>query len=101
MVELREFDAADYLDSEESIAIFLAEVLKDDIPEVFLSALSAAARARGISEISRQTGIGRTSIYKALAPGANPSFFTIRKVMAALGIHLSTEAHHHGNTATV
>jgi probable addiction module antidote protein len=86
MIELREFDAADYLDDDQTIAAFLADAAKDENPDVFLSALSAVARKRGISEIASKTGLGRTSLYKALAPGANPSYHTLRKVMSALGI---------------
>lgn len=101
MVKLREFDAADYLDNDEAIAMFLAEAAKDENPDIFLSALSAAARARGIAEIAKKTGLGRTSLYKALAPGANPSYLTLRKVMSALGIHFSAEADHVHDAAHV
>lgn len=101
MVELREFDAADYLDNDEAIAMFLAEAAKDENPDVFLSALSAAARAQGIADIAKKTGLGRTSLYKALAPGANPSYLTLRKVMRALGIHFSATADHPHDAAHV
>ncbi|GAB3121312.1 hypothetical protein GCM10027288_48870 [Bordetella tumbae] len=99
MVELREFDAAEYLENDEAIAMFLAEAAKDENPDVFLSALSVAARARGITEIAKKTGLGRTSLYKALAPGANPSYLTLRKVMSALGVHFSATTDHPHHSA--
>jgi probable addiction module antidote protein len=95
MVKLRAFDAAEYLDNDVSIAAFLAEAAKDENPDVFLLALSDAARARGIAEIARKTGLGRTSLYKALAPGANPSYHTLRKVMSALGVSLGASSSEH------
>jgi probable addiction module antidote protein len=65
---LNAFDAADYLDNEETIAAFLSEAAKDDNPDVFLAALACIARSRGMTEIARKTGLGRQNLYKALAP---------------------------------
>ena len=86
MARLRKFDAADYLDSDETIAEYLTAALEDPNPDVFLLALSDVAKARGIGDISRKTGLGRESLYKALAPGAKPRYDTILKVLHGLGV---------------
>ena len=80
------FDAAEYLDNEEVIAEYLAAALEDPDPEVFMMAVSNVAKARGIAKIARDSGLGRESLYKALAPGAKPRFETVRKVVDALGV---------------
>ncbi|MBK8974032.1 MAG: putative addiction module antidote protein [Hahellaceae bacterium] len=89
MVSLSKFDAADYLDSEEAIAEYLTASLEDENPDVFLAAISDVAKARGMSEIARSTGLGRESLYKALAPGAKPRYDTILKVLHGLGVRLT------------
>lgn len=83
------FDVVDYLDSEEAIAEYLTASLEDPDPEVFLRAVSDVARARGIAKVAQDSGLGRESLYKALAPGAKPRYETIRKLMDALGVKLT------------
>jgi probable addiction module antidote protein len=80
------FNAAEYLDNEEVIAEYLAAALEDRDPEVFMMAVSNVAKARGIAKIARDSGLGRESLYKALAPGAKPRFETVRKLVDALGV---------------
>lgn len=82
------FDAADYLDDELVIAEYLNAALEDENPDVFLRALSDVARARGMTSLARETGLGRESLYKALAPGARPRYDTIFKLMRSLGVEL-------------
>lgn len=82
------FDAADYLDNEETIAEFLTASMEDANPDVFLMALRDVARARGMGELAKASGLGRESLYKALAPGAKPRYETIVKVMNGLGVAL-------------
>ena len=89
MGKFAKFDASDYLDSEETIAEFLSAALEDGNPEVFLAAIAAVAKARGIAAIASSTGLGRESLYKALAPGAKPRYETIMKVLHGLGVKLS------------
>lgn len=89
MAKFAKFDAADYLDSEETIAEFLTAALEDEDPEVFLAALAAVARARGIAAIASSAGLGRESLYKALAPGAKPRYDTVMKVLHGLGVKLA------------
>ena len=89
MNNLTKFDAADYLDSEEAIAEYLSAALEDDNPDVFLSAVSDVAKARGMSAIAKNSGLGRESLYKALAPGAKPRYETIQKVLRGLGVKVT------------
>lgn len=92
MGHFAKFDAVDYLDSEELIAEYLAAALEDENPDVFLAALADVAKARGISAIAQSTGLGRESLYKALAPGAKPRYETIMKVLHSLGVRLTVTA---------
>ena len=84
-IKITDFDATEYLETEESIGEFLQAAWEMNDPEVFLSALSTAAKARGITQLAKEVGVGRESLYKSLAPGGNPSFKTIMKVTHALG----------------
>jgi probable addiction module antidote protein len=91
-IELASFDASDYLDSEEVIAEYLAVALKDPDPDAFLVAVSDVAKARGMTEVAANAGLGRESLYKALRPGAHPRFDTIRRLLIALGVRLEVVA---------
>ena len=89
------FDAADYLDSEEVIAEYLNAALEDENPDVFLVAVGDVAKARGMAQLAKDTGLGRESLYKALAPGAKPRYDTVLKLVRALGMELhATVASH-------
>lgn len=91
MSGLKRFDAADYLDSEEMIAEYLSAAMDDENPDVFLSAVSDVAKARGMTAIANSTGLGRESLYKALTPGAKPRYETIVKVLHGLGVKLTVQ----------
>ena len=82
------FDAADYLDNEEVIAEYLNAALEDENPDVFLVAVADVAKARGMAQLAKDTGLGRESLYKALAPGAKPRYDTVLKLVRALGMEL-------------
>jgi probable addiction module antidote protein len=82
------FDAADYLDDEETIAEYLTAALEDPNPDIFLVAVRDVARSRGMAQLARDTGLGRESLYKALSPGAKPRYDTMLKVLHALGVKL-------------
>ena len=88
-VKLAPFDASEYLDNEEVIAEYLSAALEDPNPEVFLLAVSNVSKARGIAKVAQDSGLGRESLYKALAPGAKPRYETVRKLMDALGMKLT------------
>ncbi len=88
-VKVQPFDAARWLDNDEAIAEYMTAVLEQDDPDLLLAALGDVARAKGMSQIAKSAGLGRESLYKALAPGAKPRFDTVLKVAKALGIHLT------------
>lgn len=94
LAELPEFDAAPYLDSEEAIAAYLTDILAANDPALLAAALGDIARARGMSEIARASGITREALYKALRPDAQPRFDTVNRVCAALGVKLVVQAVH-------
>jgi probable addiction module antidote protein len=81
----------EYADSEEMIAEYLSAALEDENPDVFLAAVSDVAKARGMTAIAASTGLGRESLYKALAPGAKPRYETIVKVLHGLGVRLTVQ----------
>ncbi|TXM59606.1 addiction module antidote protein [Methylobacterium sp. WL120] len=83
------FDASEFLDSEEAIAEYLAAALADPDPDLFVAALGDVAKARGMTQIAREAGVGRESLYKALTPGSKLRYETIRKVMDVLGVKLT------------
>ncbi len=88
-MDIASFDAADHLDNEEVIAEYLAAALEDPNPDVFLRAVADVAKARGITEVAKAAGLGRESLYKALAPGAKVRYETVRKVVSSLGVRLT------------
>jgi probable addiction module antidote protein len=90
--KLLPFDAARYLTSDEAIAEYLTVTLESGDSDLLLRALGDVARARGMAQVARDTGLGRESLYKALAPGAKPRFDTVLKVARALGLTLSATA---------
>ena len=89
MTKFSRFDAADYLDGEETIAEYISAALEDPNPEVFLTAVRDVARARGMAQLAKDSGLGRASLYKALTPGAKPRYDTLLKVLHAMGVKLS------------
>ena len=88
------FDAADYLESEETIAEYLTAALEDADPDVFLTAVRDVARARGMTQLAKDAGLGRESLYKALTPGAKPRYDTLLKLLHALGVKLTASPVH-------
>ena len=86
--KLLPFDAARYLTDDAAIAEYMTAILETDDPDLLLLALGDVARARGMAQVAKDTGLGRESLYKALAPGAKPRFDTVLKVARALGIRL-------------
>ena len=91
-IRLAAFDPAEFLDSEEVIAEYLSVAIEDPNPDVFLRAMANVAKARGIAEVAKASGLGRESLYKALAPGAKVRYETVRKVLDSLGVKLKVAA---------
>jgi len=94
MAKYAAFDAADYLDDDETIAEYITAALEDPNPDVFLSAVRDVARVRGMAQLAKDTGLGRESLYKALTPGAKPRYDTMLKLLHALGVKLSASSAH-------
>jgi probable addiction module antidote protein/putative addiction module killer protein len=90
--QLLPFDAARYLTDDAAIAEYMTAVLETDNLDLLLLALGDVARARGMAQVAKDSGLGRESLYKALAPGAKPRFDTILKVARALGVKLTAHA---------
>jgi probable addiction module antidote protein len=90
--ELPVFDAAEYLDSEEAVAEYLTAMIEEGDPAMLAAALGDIARARGMSEIAKASGLTREALYKALRPNAQPRFDTVSRVRAALGVRLVAQA---------
>ncbi len=96
MNRITAFDAADYLDNDVVIAEYLNAALEDENPDVFLQAIADVAKARGMTKLAKDAGLGRESLYKALTPGAKPRYDTIIKLVRALGVELHTSPAHAG-----
>src|SRR5260364_242750 len=79
-VKTHRWDAAEYLETEEDMAAYLEAALEDGNPQLIAAALGDIARARGMSKMARDTGLGRESLYKALSPDGNPEFATVLNV---------------------
>ncbi len=89
-IRLRQWDSAEYLKTEEDIARYFEFCLEEagDDAAFIAKALGNIARAKGMSRLARETGLGRESLYKALSGEGNPRFSTILKVVSALGLRL-------------
>ena len=95
-VKLRKWDSAEYLKTDEDMAHYLDACLEEagDDAAFTAKALGNIARAKGMTQLARDTGLGRESLYKALSGEGNPSFSTILKVMSALGLKLHADIAH-------
>lgn len=84
------FDPVDHLHNDEDMAMYLDACLDEDPGDgsVIRAALNDIARAQGMTQLSRDTGISREGLYKALSPTGNPEFSTILKVIKALKLKL-------------
>lgn len=89
-VILRKWDVVEHLKTEEDMAAYLEAAIEEagDDAAFIAKALGDIARARGMSQLAKDTGLGRESLYKALFGEGNPSFATILKVTRALGLRL-------------
>ncbi len=90
----RPWDVAEHLETGEDMAAYLEAVLQEGDPALVAAALGDIARAKGIAQIARETGLGRASLYKALSPEGNPELATVLKVVRALGLQLHAAPAH-------
>lgn len=86
------WDSAALLETEEDMAFYLDACLEEGDPALITYALGTIARAKGMPQLARETGLSRESLYKALSSEGNPEFATVLKVIKALGIKLHAEA---------
>jgi probable addiction module antidote protein len=88
IADLPNFDPAEYLKDEEDIAAYLSAILEENDASLLADALGDIAKARGMTEVAKSSGITREALYKALRPNSQPKFETISKVCNALGVKL-------------
>ncbi|HNV07045.1 MAG: putative addiction module antidote protein [Dokdonella sp.] len=89
LADLKTFDMAEHLDSEQAIAEYLTIVLEENDPAALAGALGTVARARGMTQVAEASGVTREALYRALRPDASPRFDTVQRVMTALGVKLT------------
>lgn len=90
------WDSSEYLKTEEDMAEYLDVCIEEagDDPAFIAKALGVIARARGMTQVARDSGLSRESLYRALSGEGNPEFGTILKVIKALGLKLHVQAVH-------
>ena len=86
------------MDSEQAIAEYLSIVMEDGTPALLVAALGDVARARGMTQLARDTGLAREALYRSLSADGNPSFASVTKVLRALGVKGRPVAVHPGQT---
>ncbi|PZA06027.1 MULTISPECIES: addiction module antidote protein [unclassified Meiothermus] len=90
-VKLKKWDVVEHLKTEEDMLLYLEACLEEGDPALIAAALGDIARARGMSQVAREAGLSRESLYKALSGEGNPEFATVMKVLKALGLRLRAE----------
>lgn len=91
-VKTRPWDPAEHLDTPEAIAAYLDAAMEEGDSALIAAALGDVARARGMTQMARDTGVTREALYRALSPDGNPEFSTVLKVVKSLGLRLSVAA---------
>ena len=90
----RQWDVAEHLETEEDMAAYLEAALEDGDPKLVSAALGDIARAKGMTQVARETGLGRESLYKTLSPEGNPELATLLKIVHVLGLRLHATTSH-------
>jgi probable addiction module antidote protein len=98
-VKTRPFGPAEYLDSDAAMAAYMTEALETGDPSFVVDALGVVARARGMTEVARDAGVSRGSLYRALRMEGNPEFATGMRVVRALGLQFSISPMRHDDAA--
>jgi probable addiction module antidote protein len=91
-LEITNFDIAQYLDDKEVIAEYLSSILADGDTDELLEALGNIAKAKGMSQLAKDTGLGRESLYKTFQKGTKLKFETIKKVLDSFGVRMQVLA---------
>ncbi|SDH42168.1 probable addiction module antidote protein [Nitrosomonas sp. Nm132] len=97
MMKLKKWDVIDHLKTEEDMALYFDACIEEDPGDGSLirAALGDIARAHGMTQLARDTGLAREGLYKALSADGNPEFSTILRVIKALGLRLHVEVARH------
>lgn len=82
------WDASEFLDNDDAIAAYLTAAFEDGDPALIAASIGHVAKAKGMSQIARETGLSRENLYRALGDGGNPELSTMTKVMRALGMRI-------------
>jgi len=93
-LDTKSFDPAEYLDDQEALAAYLTEAFETGDPAFIADSLGVVARAVGMANIARTTGLSRESLYRSLSPEGNPELGTVLKVMGALGVSIQAVPTH-------
>lgn len=88
-IKTKPWDSADHLNTAKDVAAYLEAAFEDGDPSLIGHALGVVARARGMAETARRTGLGRQNPYKALSPDGHPELSTVLNVVRALGLRLT------------
>ena len=83
------FDVSEYLDSEEMIAAYLTSIIEDNDWDLLIQAIGHVAKARGMSKIAEESGLGRESLYKSFNQNSRPRFETVMKVLSAMNVKIN------------
>jgi len=86
--QTKPWDPSNYINTKKDMAAYLEVALEDGDPKIIAGVLGDIARSKGMTELARETGLGRESLYKSLSAEGNPEFATILKVVKALGLKL-------------
>ena len=98
-LKTRKWDAAEHLNDDADVAAYVEAALEDGDPHVIAAVLGDVARAKGMTKVARDAGLGRESLYKSLSPTGNPELATVLRVMKALGIRLRATVLDDGRSA--
>lgn len=85
------YDVADYLTSEDRVAAYIELAMEEVDPKAIATALGNVARARGMTQLAKDTGLTREALYRALAPDGNPTLATLAAVLDAMGLRMRVE----------
>lgn len=92
VLKTRPWDVAEHLKTDEDIVLYLNACFEQGDPALIAAALGDVARARGMTQVARDAGLARESLYRALSSDGHPEFATVVKVLAALGLQLRATA---------
>jgi len=89
--QLTPFDAAHWLDDEQSIAYFMSEAFKTGDAAYIAHAIGTVARAKSMMEVARESGLNRENLYRSFSEQGNPTLRSLLAVIEALGLRLDVQ----------